>query len=221
MSVGNLAGMDADITGPNRHIVMAIAGYARTGKDTLANAIFDKSEDRRPEYFVLVTKFANALKQSLQEAFNEAGVDVDVFTEDPAEKEKLRPLLVAYGEYARSKDKDVWVNMALEEIESFTETADEGYSLSIVADMRYANEYDRIEKECASRGWVFVPIYIGRVGKGPANAEETRSFHEMLDTGTRFSTVNSHYLIFEEGDVNGIAGFAARFVNELGTYHSQ
>jgi hypothetical protein len=74
--------MVQDNTDKAGHIVVAIAGYARTGKDTIADAIFNLSENRNPEYCVLITKFADALKQSVQEALEEVGLEVDAFTEN-------------------------------------------------------------------------------------------------------------------------------------------
>jgi hypothetical protein len=97
-----------------KHVVIPIAGFARAGKDTLANAIFDHLDQDEPGYSVILMKFADELKQSLQAALNAAGVKIDVFTEDTDKKAALRPLLVAYGEYCRSQNPNVWVDKVIE-----------------------------------------------------------------------------------------------------------
>jgi hypothetical protein len=209
--------MVQDNTDKAGHIVVAIAGYARTGKDTIADAIFNLSENRNPEYCVLITKFADALKQSVQEALEEVGLEVDAFTENTEEKAKIRPLLVAYGEYARSRNPNVWVDQVIENLIDWTKEAPTGLSLTLIPDMRYANEYDKLEAECKKHGWKFVPIYISRMGFGSANAEEARSINEMLDSD-RFSKGNATTLVFEDGDVKGINAYASRFADGLNIY---
>jgi hypothetical protein len=209
--------MVQDNTDKNGHIVVAIAGYARTGKDTIADAIFDISESVHPEYCVLVAKFADALKQSVQDALEDLDLEVDVFTENTDQKASIRPLLVAYGEFCRSVDKNVWVDRVLDGVTDWVHEAPTGLSLTLIPDMRYANEYDKLEAACKKNGWTFVPIYISRIGHGPANAEEARSINEMLDSD-RFSKGNATTLVFEDGDVNGIHDYAARFVDALDIY---
>lgn len=209
--------MVKDNTDKNGHIVVAIAGYARTGKDTIADAIFDISEIVHPEYCVLIAKFADALKQSIQESLDDLGLEVDVFTENDTEKVKIRPLLVAFGEFCREVEKNVWVDRVLEGVTDWAQEAPTGLSLSIIPDMRYANEYDKIEAACKKNGWTFVPIYISRVGQGPANDAEARSINEMLDSD-RFSKGNATTLVFEDGDTQGIHDYAARFVDALDIY---
>ena len=209
--------MVQDNTDKTGHIVVAVAGYARTGKDTIADAIFNLSENRNPEYCVLITKFADALKQSVQEALEEVGLEVDAFTENTEEKARIRPLLVAYGEYARSRNPNVWVDQVIENLVDWTNEAPTGLSLTLIPDMRYANEYDKLEAECKRHGWKFVPIYISRMGFGPANAEEARSINEMLDSD-RFSKGNATTLVFEDGDVKGINAYASRFADGLNIY---
>jgi hypothetical protein len=209
--------MVKDNTDKTGHIVVAIAGYARTGKDTIADAIFDISESVHPEYCVLVAKFADSLKQSVQDALEDLDLEVDVFTENTDQKANIRPLLVAYGEFCRSVDKNVWVDRVIEGVTDWVHEAPTGLSLTLIPDMRYANEYDKLEAVCKKNNWTFVPVYISRVGQGPANAEEARSINEMLDSD-RFSKGNATTLVFEDGDVNGIHEYAARFVDALDIY---
>jgi hypothetical protein len=41
-----------------KHVIIPIAGFARAGKDTLANAIFEQLAEDEPEYSAIVLKFA-------------------------------------------------------------------------------------------------------------------------------------------------------------------
>lgn len=202
------------------HMIVAVAGFARTGKDTLANAILAECDSQEIDMGVGIAKFANSLKQALQDAFDSLGIDIDVFTEDPVLKAILRPVLVEFGKCARAVDKDVFVKDVVRCIEETI--ADDGQqepSVIIISDMRYSNEYDVLKDSCAKNGWVFIPIYIGRIGTGPANIEEAGSFNELMNVDIgRFSKGNSHYLMFGEGDTAGIKAYARKFVSGMHTY---
>lgn len=201
----------------NKHIIVAVSGFARSGKDTLANAILAECDLQDVELNAGIAKFANSLKQALQDAFDAIGIKVDVFTEDPIIKEMLRPVLVEFGRFARSIDKDVFAKDVIRCIEETVEQ--ETSTVIVISDMRYANEYDVVEKACKKHGWVFVPVYIGRIGLGPANPEEANSFNELMDEqADRFNTVNTHHLTFAEGDTAGIHEYAKRFVAGMHTY---
>ena len=170
-----------------KHVVIPIAGFARAGKDTLANAIFDYLDQDEPSYSVILMKFADALKQSLQASLDEAGVKVDVFTEDTDKKAALRPLLVAYGEYCRSQNPNVWVDKVIEDINTWADEtvidSDSTGSVVLIPDLRYANEYQKLEALCIKRGWAYVPIYIERGGNLPANNSEAESIGLMAARG--------------------------------------
>ena len=109
------------------------------------------------------------------------------------------------------------MDQVIENLVDWTNEAPTGLSLTLIPDMRYANEYDKLEAECKKHGWKFVPIYISRMGFGPANAEEARSINEMLDSD-RFSKGNATTLVFEDGDVKGINAYASRFADGLNIY---
>jgi len=98
-----------------KHVLIPISGFARAGKDSLADFIFDHLEEAEPSYSVITLKFADALKSDLEKAMAAVGVEVDAFTEDQEKKKALRPMLVAYGEYRRSLDPDVWVKKVMKE----------------------------------------------------------------------------------------------------------
>ena len=204
-----------------KHVIIPIAGFARAGKDTLANAIFDQLEQDEPEFSAIVMKFADALKQSLQEALDEAGVAIDVFTEDTGKKAALRPLLVNFGEYCRSQNPDVWVNKVIQNINTWADetTAEAGCSSSVVLipDLRYCNEYRKLEALCIKRGWVFVPIYIERQGNLPANNAEAESIGLMAAHGF-FNRDNALQVCFPDGSVEDIMQWASKFTQSMSLY---
>ena len=204
-----------------KHVLIPIAGFARSGKDTLADAIFDHLEENEPTYSVITLKFADALKTDLEKALGAVGVKVDAFTEDTEKKKALRPMLVAYGEYRRSIDPDVWVKKVLKEIgvwvnETLPDSESEG-SVILVPDLRYLNEYEKLKAVAAQHGWAFVPIYIERHGNLPANEQEAYSIAEMAAKGC-FSTGHALQLSFGDKSVERISQWARKFTQEMSVY---
>lgn len=204
-----------------KHIVIPIAGFARAGKDSLADAIFDHLEETEPSYSVITLKFADALKTDMEKALAAVGVKVDVFTEDTEKKKALRPMLVAYGEYRRSIDPDVWVKKVLKEIgvwvnETLPDSDSDG-SVILVPDLRYLNEYEKLKAVAEKHGWAFVPIYIERHGNLPANEQEAYSIAEMAAKGC-FSTGHALQLSFGDKSVERISQWARKFTQELSVY---
>ena len=204
-----------------KHTLIPIAGFARAGKDTLADSIFDYLAEDEPEYSAIILKFADALKRCLQESLDEAGVDVDVFTEDTAKKAALRPLLVAFGEYCRTMNKDVWVDKVIEEIAEWTDETckDTGgeHSVILIPDLRYANEYEKLEALCVKKGWAFVPIYIERQFNLPANASEAESIGLMAAHGY-FRKGNALQVCFPDKSTEAIKQWARKFSQSMSLY---
>lgn len=205
-----------------KHIIIPVAGFARSGKDTLANAIFDHLEQSEPNYSVLITKFADALKEDLNKAMQAAGLkDFNAFTEDPEEKALIRPMLVAYGEYRRAINPNVWVDLVLEEIRTWTEETicDSGSdgSVVLIPDLRYANEYEKLEAVCVRKGWDFIPIYIERQLNLPANEAEAASIGLMASRGY-FTRGNALQLSFGDKSVELISQWAKKFSKSLSVY---
>lgn len=204
-----------------KHVVIPIAGFARAGKDTLANAIFDHLDQDEPSYSVIIVKFADALKQSLQASLNEAGIKVDVFTENTDKKAALRPLLVAYGEYCRSQNPNVWVDKVIEDINTWADEtiadSDSTGSVVLIPDLRYANEYQKLEALCIKRGWAYVPIYIERQFNYPANDAEAESIGVMAARGY-FTRDNALQVCFGDKSVELISQWARKFTQSMSLY---
>jgi len=175
-----------------------VAGYAGSGKDTLADLIMDIVPAGRKDHWTDKFKFADQLKNALQESMASIGVDVDVFTEEREEKTKLRPLLVEFGKFARSKNRDVFVNMMLADLDRHTEWAVEfegmGWRFSetiLISDLRYINELTLMAKWCKENQYDLHTVYIEKNDNSPANDEECYSMEELTKSHTFNTYVNS------------------------------
>ena len=156
--------------------VFLISGYARAGKDTLADGIASGLEA------CTTLHFATPLKAAVNRYFTALGIEsVDVNrTED---KVRFRDLLVAAGKAARSVNREVFAdNVAL----SAKLEVLRGRSV-VIADWRYANEYHAVRRALPP-GTELIPIYLSREGLQPANAEERETIEGILEQGlARFS----------------------------------
>ena len=173
--------------------IILISGYARSGKDSLANALTKELAHLEP----VRVKFADVLKASLSVSLKRIGLDVDVFTEDNAAKQAIRPLLVEFGKFARSVDRDVFVRAAWKDICDLLEN---GKSVVIVPDLRYVNEFNLISEWSESCGWVVTHLRIARMGNHAANDEELQSICSLPQADA--------VRVFGEGDLAGIDAWA-------------
>lgn len=114
-------------------IILGIAGKKRVGKSTLTQGFINQYEKmglRAKNY-----AFADELKKELDPLFL-LNAGVSAFTEDPVEKELLRPSLIAYGTgYWRNKDPDHWIKKLAAQFKK-----DEGeVDVAIISDARFAS----------------------------------------------------------------------------------
>jgi hypothetical protein len=181
-------------------VVLVISGYAQAGKDTFADSIEAIDAGRHlPARF----KFAEPLRVATGRALNYLGIKVSPWTETKAEKDKLRPVLVALGEYARGEDEAVFANiLAQDMMHALNLDAD----LAIVTDLRYANEYAILAKMCKSMGHRILWAHIVRSGNAPANDAEATSVQRLLDTHTP-----DGYYRAESGDLASVKRAAQDF----------
>ena len=113
--------------------ILGISGVARSGKDTFYSFISSRIGARR-------LAFADALKDECRE-FLVKNIGIYPFTNDPKEKEVIRPFLVTYGTHLRRKlDSSCWIKKIEEDARSYIK--DE--VLPVVTDVRYRNEADWI-----------------------------------------------------------------------------
>lgn len=137
--------------------VIGISGPARAGKDTLFEVLDDLFET------VNLTRlaFADALKAECDD-FLKTHTGISAFTSDTAEKEIIRPFLVAYGSKVRRKmNPRCWIECIEKSIKENKKD-----TIYVLTDVRYPNELDWIE------GQGGLSIHVSRDGVLPANSEE-------------------------------------------------
>lgn len=181
-------------------VVVAVSGYSQAGKDTFADALEQVLDTR---YTPARFKFAEPLRKATGRAFDYLGIKVSPWTENKAEKDKLRPLLVALGEYARGENESVFANLLVQELR-YAFNAD--CTLAIITDLRYANEYALLSDLCKSEGHRFLWVHIVRDNSPPANPSELHSIAVL-----RENNIPDGYYRAEEGDIASIKRSAKDF----------
>lgn len=182
-------------------IVVAISGYARSGKDTLAYAIRKPLSDDNDGGS---RSYANALKIEVCAMLNHVGMDGQiVFTDDTETKNTIRPLLVAHGEFRRSQDKDHWVRIVTNSINHKVKKSKHPLVICI-PDTRYENEISSLKRLLRDDIEVF-HVHICRSGTRPANAAEDKSITDLLTTHKP-----DVMLSFKDGDIAAIGEYGGR-----------
>jgi len=155
--------------------LVLISGFARAGKDTLAQGILEWST--RPAEHI---NFADSLKQAGNHFMDYLGLDGNFMAEDF--KCENRDALVAFGKFARRLDKDVfarhfanWVPVMKHHDQVSPETV-------VTSDWRYINELRVAQDELWEKGWKVRTVYVATAGIGPANDEELDSLAEIRST---------------------------------------
>lgn len=158
--------------------VILITGYARAGKDTLAEGIMLSATI--PTYHV---NFADSLKQACDQYMQilEIGGSGSTKTfRNESFKIKHRNFLVSAGVFARSLDRDVFAFALCRECKRLSKHHD-GKDLAIIcSDWRYSNEYGIINEILGRDGWNVFTIQINTFGIEAANEEEGKSIGEIV-----------------------------------------
>jgi thymidylate kinase len=190
------------------HYIILISGFARSGKDTLANAIMRQlmRQKRHPH----IVKFSDALKGTVQGALEALDLNgLDVFSESGADKIRTRPTLVAFAELCRSIDRDVFARITVEDISELFKGS-EYPQFVIIADCRYENEDKLVRKFAKERGDIEVTrIHIQREKNQAANTEEAESLKRLND-----ECVQYRIAMFEDGDIQAIEDYAVMFLSD-------
>lgn len=181
--------------------VVAISGYARAGKDTFADALEGTIGSSNS---VKRFKFAEPLRNSVKLAFDYLGITVSPWTESEADKNKLRPLFIALGEYARSTDRDIFAKLAVHEIDR---SLKDECNIAVVTDLRYSNENKILSELCSMNGYKYHRVHIVRVGNKPAGDVEEQSIALLIKDG-----IDIQY-VANDGDLNMIKSFAEECVS--------
>jgi hypothetical protein len=143
--------------------IVAITGFAQTGKDTfflLAHESLGKQDTK-----TVRGAFADGVKGDLHQLLvKRAGISA--YTNDPKEKEMIRPILVAYGTgLMRKLDPQYWIRR----MERSIELGKRVDAKVFITDLRYPNELEWLR----SKGGKL--IHITKTGSKPANSEERKA----------------------------------------------
>ena len=144
--------------------LIGLAGFARTGKNSFSDFLIENiKENFEPRCHFKATSFAYAIRQEL-DSFLIEKLNISAFTEDPKEKEIIRPLLVCWGTQIMREqvDKDYWIKA----IEKTIEINRKNNICSIITDVRFENEVLWIKEKGGTS------LFIEREGVGPKNANE-------------------------------------------------
>lgn len=142
--------------------IIGISGPARSGKDTLADLLIEVLKGN--EVNCEKASFASQLKLETKDFLMQT-LGIDSFTEVTEEKNIIRPFLVTWGTHVRRKlDPNVWIKSVEDNLNSDVVT--------IIADVRYRNEYDWVRSQPDS-----YCLFVDRMQENgeftpPANSEE-------------------------------------------------
>lgn len=146
-------------------MVIGLAGYAQSGKDSLFNLLVEHGTRKYKRY-----AFADALKKEIQPSI-QRDFGFDIFAATIEQKNQVRHLLVELGAKRRSEDPLYWVNQVYKEIRQ-TEQIEkvlrwDQRTVPVITDLRYVNE---AEFFFGTMDLKLVPI--NRFGNVAANIEE-------------------------------------------------
>lgn len=181
-----------------RPTVFLVTGYARTGKDTIANALLDLLPLSRKVAFADNLKAAGNLFLERLNLHDRADLTID------ADKVKYRDFLVAGGEMARSIDPDVFARAS-------AATASHALMAGrcvVIPDWRYTNELIAVQTACSPHN--VVTIRLHRESTGPANSKEAVNMAAIEDT-CRID----HEASFKSGETGAIRDLAFAIASQV------
>lgn len=151
----------------NKTSLIILGATRQVGKDTLCQRFMEL--DPRFRRFAFADRLKNDLTPFVQSAFG-----LYLPTCSLAEKELLRPILIAYGVAQRAIDPDHWVKKLWTEIE-----AQKDYHpnfIPVICDGRFPNEIKYFRQHYPGQ---VVYIHVNRTGAPPPTEEEEKHWKWM------------------------------------------
>lgn len=161
--------------------VILITGYARAGKDTLADGMALAAKGP-----VDHLNFADVLKtacDSYMQSLGIGGSGVTSTFKNEAFKVRHRDFLVAAGKFARSIDLDVFASAFTRQCQLVAKCNNSiGVGTTFIcSDWRYINELEVIENMLVGgQGWKLYKVMVRTTGLEAANEEEGRSIGQLI-----------------------------------------
>ena len=171
--------------------VFIICGFARTGKDTLGQAILDLIPHSRK------VAFADPLKSAANLFLERLSLHGMCDFNREQDKFRFRDFLVAGGKMARAIDPEVFASRAAYDANMLLLAG----RCVVITDWRYANELVAVQTKCAPHKVVTVRLH--RESTGPANEEEAVHMAQIEDTCRL-----DHEASFKSGEVGLIKDLA-------------
>lgn len=167
--------------------VILITGYARAGKDTLAEGIALAAT--KP---VFHTNFADSLKQACDgymQLLQIGGSGSAKTFRNEAFKVKHRDFLVSAGMFARELDRDVFAHAFTRQCLREAKANPDKEVTIVCSDWRYMNELTIVRYTLGEAGWAVYTVQIDTVGVSAANEEEGKSIGDIV----RNTPINLNY----------------------------
>lgn len=143
--------------------IIAIAGNARSGKDTLGAFLSEILTENKISNHI--KSFAYPLKKEVDD-FLIKTIGISAFTEDPQEKELIRKFLVFWGsDFRRSINPTVWIDKMSECL-----TSD---SLLIITDLRFENELKWVRENNG------IVIFLSRISESGSIIEPANEYERI------------------------------------------
>jgi hypothetical protein len=156
-----------------RPALILVCGYARAGKDTLADGLIAGAAGSASK-----VPLADPLKRAADQVISDLvghGIKFPGFG-DEAFKVANRALLVELGKTCRSVHQDCFVELALNRAAELIAVG----TTAIITDVRYSNELQRCADWAALRGVRLYTLLVYTDGIEAANEEEKTNFDMLL-----------------------------------------
>lgn len=114
--------------------LIAFTGFARSGKGIFCKTAADKIDLICPNLKTAQFSFARHLRLEL-DPFLREHLEISAFTEDPEEKELIRPYLLAHGNAKRKQSNNQYWIKKLEKDIQFSDC-----DVAIITDLRFAED---------------------------------------------------------------------------------
>lgn len=182
-------------------LIIGVSGFARCGKNTLAEILSEYSSHLGLN--AKLFSFAYSLRQDLN-SFCKEKFGISAFTEDTVDKNKIRSILIAYGQSQRSlSEGSYWWKKLMPEINSFFSS---GGNIAVISDLRF-KEYELDEVDFIRSYANSLIITLNRTGEdgkliAPAHESESKNLPQiasMADLNLTWKTVSKEQnsIIFE------------------------
>jgi len=143
--------------------MIGISGLARSGKDTLAKHLA-KIIESNLGVEVRILSFADRIKWQMKDVINDH-YGISPYTEDTAEKQIIRDMLVCHGETMKKiHGKTIWADLIIDNINKNKEKF-----FPIISDVRFDFEAERVKEEGGT------VLHISKIGNKPPNDIEAKN----------------------------------------------